>query len=159
MAKSKDFPKEKRDKRRNPNPIKGRTIHLHDGEWKYKINKSNVVISSPGPNIKKYVVDLNELLNMDWESIEKGQWKGWLHITPSIIRDHIIEHFQIEKTDITQYKEKCYRDVNHLAAQPHTCPRRVEQFGGYTEDPEAVKIAEKLCNCCDACVKLCEDDI
>lgn len=70
--------------------MKMRKVHIDDKEWKYLIIGSMIVIRTP--DNKKHVTDMTEAFNMTNDEVEKGLYKGWLHIGPGDIKKYIQEN-------------------------------------------------------------------
>jgi len=67
-----------------------RKVHINNQEWKYKIGKQHLVIESPLG--EKQVVPFNELMNMNWNDIERATWKRYFIIKPSDVKNYIESH-------------------------------------------------------------------
>ncbi len=59
--------------------------------WIYNVGKSYVKATNTVTNERR-VVDLSKLTNMDWDTIEKGKWRRWFHVTPKHIADWLKGH-------------------------------------------------------------------
>lgn len=70
--------------------MKMRKVHINSQEWKYLITGGTIVIRSP--DNKKHVTDMAKAFNMTYYDVEKGLWKGWLHIGPGDIKKYIQEN-------------------------------------------------------------------
>lgn len=67
-----------------------RRIHIKNKVWTYKIGKSNVCVCNPACT-KRWYVGFDKITGMDWPTIERGQWKRWFHIEPSMVRNWIVK--------------------------------------------------------------------
>lgn len=66
---------------------KFRKIIVDDMEFQYKVGRANVVIRKDD---KKFaVINFSDLTGQDWNSIERDNWDGNFHITPTDIYMHI----------------------------------------------------------------------
>jgi hypothetical protein len=68
-----------------------RKLHINDEEWQYKIGKSGAIVIFP-PNGRKVLTDASEVSGLSWDEVERGTWKGWFHLKPSMIKDWIIKN-------------------------------------------------------------------
>jgi len=65
-----------------------RKIHLNNEIWTYRVGKQHTVIFSPSG--QKFLVDHSQMTGMNWDDIERAQWKGyWTGITPSHVKEYI----------------------------------------------------------------------
>ena len=65
-----------------------RKIHLFGKVWEYIISKGGGIVIW-GPDGKKYLTDMSEVSGWDWNAIERGTWKKYFSITPSMIKHYI----------------------------------------------------------------------
>jgi hypothetical protein len=61
-----------------------RKIVVNQREWKYQIGQQNVIARAVD-NRESRTIDFSKLTGLSWNDIEKGEWKGWFHITPKEI--------------------------------------------------------------------------
>ena len=67
---------------------KHRKITVEGRVWKYRIGTNHLVARAEDNNEKR-VIDFSTLMNMDWNNIERAQWKGYFQITPADIEPHL----------------------------------------------------------------------
>ena len=65
-----------------------RNLHIGDEVWSWRVGRTHVVIRNP--ERKSFIVDFSKLTGMSWQDVERGLWKNWLHITPQMVKDHIV---------------------------------------------------------------------
>ena len=65
-------------------------IHICGFEWKWKFGNTIVLRD---PENKVYQIPLTEICGWTWDEIERGQWKGYLSIKPSQVKDYILKTF------------------------------------------------------------------
>jgi hypothetical protein len=67
-----------------------RSIVLDGKTYRYTIGGSFVRITNPDGKSRAF--DYPEVTGLNWEAVERGQWKRTLSITPSDIEKFIREH-------------------------------------------------------------------
>jgi len=71
-------------------PKGSRKIHIGDEIWYWRSTAGSVVITAP--NGKKYKHSCHVVIGCIWNDWERGIYKGYSHITPSIVKKYIEEH-------------------------------------------------------------------
>ena len=72
-------------------PLK-RKIHLPDGIWTYDFHSaSHIKIRNPSLDTT-YGVNAPTLTGLSWNEIERGARKRWLHLTPSLVKEYIVNN-------------------------------------------------------------------
>lgn len=61
-----------------------RKIVVDGVQWLYRIGKHNVTAMCVRTRERK-TIDFSKLTGMEWDTIEKGMWRRWFHITPKQI--------------------------------------------------------------------------
>ena len=69
-----------------------RKLHItHNNKeeiWHYLIGRSTVTIKWPNNN-KKIYVKFDKIMDMTIYEVERGIYKGWLHVVPSDVKHYI----------------------------------------------------------------------
>jgi hypothetical protein len=84
-----------RTKKKPLQPLK-RKIHFADNEvWTYELGSSGVKIRTPDCK-ETYFVQLNKLIGLSWDAIERAHWHGSdsANATPSDVSRYILEHLK-----------------------------------------------------------------
>ena len=61
--------------------------------FKYKVGKTRVNIILPDGS--RVYPSLSEVSGLSWDEVERGQWKRWFSVTPSMLADYIKNHLEI----------------------------------------------------------------
>ena len=61
-----------------------RKIVVNEIQWLYRVGKSCVTATCVDTRERR-VIDFSSLTGMEWNSIERGKWKRYFHITPKQI--------------------------------------------------------------------------
>ena len=61
-----------------------RKIVVDGREWKYFVGQQNVVAKAID-NDESRVIDFPELSGISANEVDRGKWKRWFHVTPSMI--------------------------------------------------------------------------
>jgi hypothetical protein len=74
-----------------------RKVHIDDVEWGYTVSTNYLIVKSPfsaTESSKRYVIPLTLVLDMDWNQLERAQWKGspYIAVTPSRVKNYILEN-------------------------------------------------------------------
>lgn len=64
-----------------------RNITVNGSVYQYYVGKSHTKIILP--NGKGIVVDHSEMTGLSWDSIERGQYKGYFSITPAQVAAYL----------------------------------------------------------------------
>jgi hypothetical protein len=62
-------------------------IHTDEGVYQYQVGRQNVLLFDPKGT--KSVIPLSDISGLSWDQIERGKWKRWFSVTPSMVRDFI----------------------------------------------------------------------
>jgi len=75
-------------------PLK-RTLHLSTNKvWTWRCDGARVIIRTPNCQTT-YKVPMPEITHMSWDSMERGEWKGWWKgMGPQAVKDYIDRHLR-----------------------------------------------------------------
>lgn len=80
------YSKEKKKKKRHSKPLP-RQVHIDGKEWRWEYVGSTVKILSPEE--KYWCIKITDFTGMDYDTIERGEYKKWFHMTPSFVKEYI----------------------------------------------------------------------
>ena len=70
-----------------------RNLTVGGQDFKYKVGKTCVNIILPdGSRIHP---TLSEVSGLSCDEVERGQYKGWFSVTPSMLKDYIENHLEL----------------------------------------------------------------
>ncbi len=66
-----------------------RNLHIKNSVWRYKIFNTGT-IEVRRPDGTKVMTSASKIFDMTPDEIDRGMWKGWLHITPKDVKKWIL---------------------------------------------------------------------
>jgi hypothetical protein len=71
-------------------PKGSRKLHIGSDIWHWLSTDRSVVITAP--NGKKYSPSCNTVVGCSWDEWERGTYKRYSHMTPSVVKKYIEEN-------------------------------------------------------------------